>query len=151
MDGAGLGPYSMLLLNNSLVCESVISASCMEAGREAECYAEAVLGSRAPAPSTAASLNLVAIVPASVVGECAVIMHEVLCVVNPVSSYPCHFPGPAQAPQSHICHPLASASVSMDVPRCLPISSYMEVEPWKGSSGVEHQWSTVLCLCVSTY
>ncbi|MEW5319057.1 MAG: hypothetical protein WDW38_010233 [Sanguina aurantia] len=68
MDGAGLGPYSMLLLNNSLVCESVISASCMEAGREAECYAEAVLGARAPAPSTAASLNLVAIVPASVVG-----------------------------------------------------------------------------------
>ncbi|MEW5319055.1 MAG: hypothetical protein WDW38_010231 [Sanguina aurantia] len=71
-DGESAGGYGMLLLNNSLVCESVISVNDMVEGREAVVYAAAVAKARA-VPSPASTLALAVIVPASVMGGAAVL------------------------------------------------------------------------------
>ncbi|MEW5301497.1 MAG: hypothetical protein WDW36_004356 [Sanguina aurantia] len=71
-DGESAGGYGMLLLNNSLVCESVISVNDMVVGREAVVYAAAVAKARA-VPGPAATLALSVIVPASVMGGAGVL------------------------------------------------------------------------------
>lgn len=98
-DGESAGGYGMLLLNNSLVCESVISVNDMVEGREAVVYAAAVAKARA-VPSPASTLALAVIVPASVMGEC------VIWVVCPLSGcFSACFRSPLTGyQQAGLCH-----------------------------------------------